>query len=574
MVEELSENNVRYINGVLKSLREKLSDAKELNPENIELIIRDYEQAFKEASDLSSYLDTLRFTHKIEVYDVALLDISVDLGNLNKNLIEYKSKESNLEVKVDQEGTSFGGDPELAAPVEKKAYQPEEPSGTNLGSGTSIGSDSMPSLSVEGIEDKSLDDAPEEHKIDYKYRSGPGLIRRIPGFVKTLVSGAVIAGLLYSGYYGLKSCIDPSKIKKEFVADKAVSGDKSSPEEQDVPFCRYDGQFAFDSTKIIRGRKGLEKVIQNWPKDAPIYIAASSSIDGGADYNLDLSEDRANAIGNNISSIDIEKSNKIKESKGIGETDQFSEDHLPVNRRFIVSNKPLNEDKLYENAPAIGQATDGCGVEIEPEHYKVAKNGKYKKKDKDVTDKTPVPLPNEDGGDEPNVPIGSPHEIPVEKNKFNYPKLEDLKNDLSKKTITDDKPFINGGSGDEYEDIIYSAEEGKKPSVTYTHDKNKFAKAKGGFLVLDNEENELQNIELNKDRTDDVDGDKVEDHYIGTEPIKSLKDNDDKGKKLEYKGKIKLDVDKIEDKGSLNVENNTTLFCAFLDYIVPSADAA
>src|SRR3989344_1419329 len=104
MAENLPENNVKYITRVLKSLREKLSDAKELNLDNTY-----YQHINKEYLALISYLDNLRFTHGAEIkpYDDELIEISVDLGNLNKNINEY-TKESDLEVEVDSSGTSFG----------------------------------------------------------------------------------------------------------------------------------------------------------------------------------------------------------------------------------------------------------------------------------------------------------------------------------------------------------------------------------------------------------------------------------------------------------------------------------
>src|SRR3989344_502841 len=587
MAKNLPKENIRYIEGTIRSLKEKFSGLKYDNVDEVKGV---YEAILKEHEELTQYIDNL-LPHFGEVhkYESDLLAISVNLENVGKYLVErggLPNKGSSLEVKVDQEGTSFGGGPELAAPVENKAYQPEEPSSTDLGSGTNIGLNSVPSLPVEPIEDPPLSADSSDSSIDYKNTSGLGRIRRIPKSIKTLIKAAVIAGLLYSGYYGLKSC-NGSLINKKEV----VEGNEPNPETttgsvtptmegQDVPYCRYDGQFAFDSTKIIKGKKGLEKVIQNWPKNAPIYIAASSSVDGGDDYNMILSENRADAIKNNVEFIN---KNNAKEVIGIGETSQFSKEYGP-NRRFVVSTKYLDKDNLHENAPAIGQATDGCGVIIEPEHYKVAKNGKYKKEG-DIADKNPVPdlipLPDKDDVVEPGVPIDYPNEPPVEKDTFNYPKYEDLEKQLPKydesgkgKNFTgddkNDEPpvIINGEVENGSEKINYTAIEGEVPTVDYTHEKKSVADDDGDFLVLEGKK-ELQNINLKKKSTDHV-GDDVIDNYIGEKPIKKLKDKDEKGNDIDYKGKIKINV----EPQSLNLEKNTTLLGALLDYIVPSADAA
>ena len=583
MAENLPENNVKYITGVLKSLRENLSDAKELNPENIELIRRDYEQASKEANDLSGYLDNIRFTYgaQIKSYDDDLIKISVDLGNLNKNLIEY---ESPLEVEVDSSGTSFGGDPEPAKSDQESESQPEEPSSTNMGSSSSsyTSSGNNPSLPVEEDQSPNVD---SDKSTEYSSNKGIfNWFRKKP--VKRILGPIVAVAILYGG---IKSCLGSSNNEPNIKPGKQVTSDKKEGDKPYTPStesnCRYDGQFAFDSTRIVNGRKGLEQVIKHLPRNAPIYITASSSVDGEDGYNLILSQDRAKAIKEEINSIDKEKGINIKGDQGVGETDQFSR-RYPLNRRFVVSTKPLNKDNLSENAPAIGQATDGCDVTIKPEPYN-PRGGKHKKHGKDITDKNPIPEPDEpinDGGnDQPPIepPVKSEEPFNSDKHTFNHLPFEDLDKNLPKydgknagKNPNDNNPYqpptiLIGDIEDGPDKINYFAVEGEVPTVDYTHSDKSVADDNGDFLVLEKKK-ELQDINLKKKSTDKIDENTTKDSYVGEEPIQKLKDKDEKGDDIDYKGKIIINV----EPQSLNLENNTTLLGALFDYIVPSADAA
>ena len=328
---------------------------------------------------------------------------------------------------------------------------------------------------------------------------------------------------------------------------------------------------AFYDSSIISGYKHIKEIISDI--DALL-------LPHNMGFVSELDKIQKLCRKNNVEFIN---KNNAKEVIGIGETSQFSKEYGP-NRRFVVSTKHLDKDNLHENAPAIGQATDGCGVIIEPEHYRVAKNGKYKKEG-DIADKNPVPdlipLPDKDDVVEPGVPIDYPNEPPVEKDTFNYPKYEDLEKQLPKydesgkgKNFTgddkNDEPpvIINGEVENGSEKINYTAIEGEVPTVDYTHEKKSVADDDGDFLVLEGKK-ELQNINLKKKSTDHV-GDDVIDNYIGEKPIKKLKDKDEKGNDIDYKGKIRINV----EPQSLNLENNTTLLGALFDYIVPSADAA
>ena len=150
--------------------------------------------------------------------------------------------------------------------------------------------------------------------------------------IKTALLGLGLSAVII--YSGIKSCnpigeyFNKNKQNQSSGPPPSTNEDTSKKgedkSETSVYNCRYDGQFAFDSTTIVKGRKGLEQVIKHWPKNSPIYIAASSSVDGEDGYNLILSQDRAKAIKEEINSIDKEKGINIKGDQGVGETDKFS----------------------------------------------------------------------------------------------------------------------------------------------------------------------------------------------------------------------------------------------------------
>lgn len=579
MAEKLPENNVKYITGVIKSLKEKISDARELDAKlNDDELRENYDQISKEISDLSGYLDNIRFTHghEIEAYANELIGVSVDLGNLYKRLLP---SESNLEIEVDSSGTSHGDSYPIGEVAESNSDEPEEPNKTGRGDSTTGSEKSTPAEKPVEVYENPFGSGEIKSEIDNsnEYSNSKGVFswfKRNPIKSKILGLGLAVA----IAFYSIKSCYGEGSSNKP----KVKSENTQTSEKEDQPKtpmtefnCRYDGQFALDSTKIVKGRKGLEQVIKHWPKNAPIYITTSSSVDGEEDYNLILSQDRAKTIKNIVS---IDKESNIKDNQGIGETDQFSKYHSP-NRRFVVSTKPLNNDKLSENAPAIGQATDGCGVTIEPEPYNT-KGGKHKKHGKDTPDINLIPEPDEptnDGGNN-QPPLQEPGDKPInpaEKHTFNY--SFDWDKSLPKDDGKNTGNFTGDGKNGQTPTILTediegwssNAIEGEVPTVDYTHDNKFVADDNGEFIVLEKNK-ELQNINLRKTSSDTIKENVIKDSYIGEKPIKNLKDKDKNGNDIDYKGKIRINV----EPQSLNLENNTTLLGALIDYIVPSADAA
>ena len=137
--------------------------------------------------------------------------------------------------------------------------------------------------------------------------------------------------------------IPPPPVEQKMEEEKTPKKEESKTVVEDLSADVLFKKASSDLSK--KGKALLDELSKKLGTERKVDITGFASIEGSEEYNMSLSQDRANAVAEYLS----EKGVNVDDSIGMGETNQFNKNKLSPNRRVQVTYEQSSGDQSPEN---------------------------------------------------------------------------------------------------------------------------------------------------------------------------------------------------------------------------------